>query len=451
MALRVVSLLLIIVISVSTGFSGLELDEGDSVNVSTGAEIKWNNSTTMESESLNYSNEKLVIGRNNTDNIVYSVKSNTSENVNITVFDQNFYSIPAPGENVLDFEASAVSGSEVSFTFGGFRVVPSGQYRSFFGAEELSRTNDGTISWNFTNWSTKTFNVEHNRTDLVIENVSYNVSQPVEGQDIKFIANVSNPGEENLTSDFNFTERKYNGTDFVFNDTQLSTVEVKNNSSKLVNFTFTAGLGLYNHSIEADIDDDINETNESNNFGSKQFEVSSYQILYGARESVYTLGEGKAPIKNWDQDMPSGNLFYADEEASYSLGDLMPLNESGDLSEADKVLNISGNPDSLVKSYDRNSDGFSDKTKCYSIIDKNVCDVPVVNSTNSSNFVTGILYDSDDGIGYDGTQDLVFVSEAYNKTRQGLYGNYVYESRIPSTLSNQVLEGSFIKYRLEFD
>jgi|GEM_PF-2090305 len=452
MSSRVGFIVLVVVAFASVGVSSnLTLDSGDKIKLSSSTQIEWNNTTTLDSKGINSSGEDLIVERSDTKDIVYSISHDSTERVNLTIFDQDFYSIPDPGNQVLDFEASATSGSEVFFSFGGFPVIPSGQYRSFFGSEELSRSNNDTISWNFTNWSTKTFNVEHNRTDLVVENISYNISQPVQNQDVKFIANISNPGSENLTSDFNFTERKYNGSQFVFNDTQLKTVEVESNSSKLVNFTFNSGLGLYNHSVEADPEDEINETNESNNFGSKEFEVSSYHIFYGGSELVYTLGEGKQPIKDWNKEMPSGNLFYADEEASYSLDNLKPLNESGDISEADQELGISGNPDSLAEVYDENRDGFSDKTSCYSIIDRNVCDVPVVNSTNSSNFVTGIMYDSADGTGYDGTQDLVFVTEAYNETRQGRYGEYVYESRVPSTLSNQVIEGSFVKYRLEFD
>lgn len=453
MHLRVIYILFLLALLTSTASSDLEIDSGDTVNVSTGAEIKWNSSTVMESDSFNYSNNELIIGKNNSKDVTYSIQSNSTERVNLTIFNQNFYKIPDPGDKVLDFEASATSESEVFFSFGGLPVVSSGQYRSFFGLDELSRSNNDTISWTFTNWSTKTFSVEHNRTDLVVENVSYSVSQTVQNQEVKFIANISNPGSENLTSNFNFTERKYNGSDFVFNDSQLKTAEIKRDSSKLVNFTFTAGIGLYNYSIESDTENEISETNESNNFRSKEFEVSSYQIFYGDMNLVYKLGssESSASINDWNREMPSGNLYYADEEASYSLENLMPLNESGDLSDADTALRISSNPDSMVKTYDANDDGFADETKCYSIIDRNVCDVPVVNSTNSSNFVTGILYDSDDGMGYDGSQDLIFVTEAYNETRQGFYGEYVYESRVPSTLSNQVIDGSFIKYRLEFN
>ena len=61
--------------------------------------------------------------------------------------------------------------------------------------------------------------------------------------------------------------------------------------------------------------------------------------------------------------------------------------------------------------------------------------VSVANSTNNSNFVTGILWDmSDENIGeYNGSQDLVFVTRI-NPAKQGAYGVYDYEIKIPSEL-----------------
>jgi len=63
--------------------------------------------------------------------------------------------------------------------------------------------------------------------------------------------------------------------------------------------------------------------------------------------------------------------------------------------------------------------------------------VPVINSTNNSNFVTGILWDmSDDTDGefsIDDKEDLVFVSNI-NKEKEGAYGTYDYELKIPVRL-----------------
>ncbi|WP_414837345.1 CARDB domain-containing protein [Candidatus Nanosalina sp. VS9-1] len=429
--------------------STVNISSQDEINMSTGASISWNSTQTFNSTGLNFSDQKLAFERSNDSDITYSAVSQSGSDVNMTIFGQKFYSRPFPGETVFDFQAEASSGSEIFFSFGGFPVVSSGQYRSFNQGSELNRSGTGTVSWSFSDWSTHSFSVEHNRTDLVVGEVDFNRSQPVQGQETRFTANISNPGAENLTSLFNFTERKFNGSQFQYTDSQARNVTVENQSWKLVNFTFESKLGLYNYSIEADYLNEVNETNESNNFNSSDYQVSSYHIFYGGSELIYKLGTSKT-LKDWSLDMPSGNLYYSDDEAVYSISDLRPLNLSGDLQEADEALSMSTHPDSIQEVYDKDGDGEADSTRCYTVLQEQLCDVPVANSTNSTNFVTGLLYDTADGTDFNGTQDLVFITESYSEPRQGRYGVYAYESRIPSKLSNQVLEGRFVKYRLEF-
>jgi hypothetical protein len=61
--------------------------------------------------------------------------------------------------------------------------------------------------------------------------------------------------------------------------------------------------------------------------------------------------------------------------------------------------------------------------------------VPVINSTNSSAFQTGMLWDySDENNGeYNGTQSLVFISGISPRTASK-YGIYDYEIRVPAML-----------------
>jgi hypothetical protein len=61
--------------------------------------------------------------------------------------------------------------------------------------------------------------------------------------------------------------------------------------------------------------------------------------------------------------------------------------------------------------------------------------VSVINSTNSSAFQTGILWDYSDGNTgeYNGTQDLVFISRISPRT-VSKYGTYDYEIRVPAML-----------------
>ena len=63
--------------------------------------------------------------------------------------------------------------------------------------------------------------------------------------------------------------------------------------------------------------------------------------------------------------------------------------------------------------------------------------MPASFTTNTSSFVTGILFDSADGATYDGSQDLIFIT-IINGSQVGSFGTYDYEVRIPSELGSLV-------------
>jgi hypothetical protein len=73
-------------------------------------------------------------------------------------------------------------------------------------------------------------------------------------------------------------------------------------------------------------------------------------------------------------------------------------------------------------------------TNNYEVYRMPIQDVPLVNSTNTSNFQTGILWDTSDGnTQYNGTQDLIFLT-VLNSQQQGKLGIYDYELKVPSNL-----------------
>ena len=67
--------------------------------------------------------------------------------------------------------------------------------------------------------------------------------------------------------------------------------------------------------------------------------------------------------------------------------------------------------------------------------------MPTAESTNSTTFVTGILWDSSDDTNnnyqFDNTskEDIVFVTRV-NQSKTGMYGTYDYELRVPANLKN---------------
>ena len=65
-----------------------------------------------------------------------------------------------------------------------------------------------------------------------------------------------------------------------------------------------------------------------------------------------------------------------------------------------------------------------------------IYNVSIVNSTNNTNFVTGILWDQSDETGdgqFNGSEDVLFITEI-KRNQLGRYGNYDFEIRVPSEL-----------------
>ncbi len=75
--------------------------------------------------------------------------------------------------------------------------------------------------------------------------------------------------------------------------------------------------------------------------------------------------------------------------------------------------------------------------------------MPVINSTNTTNFKTGILWDKSDGnTEYNGTQDIIFITEI-NEQQQGSQGIYDFEIKVPALLRNYNAAGTSVAFYVE--
>ena len=295
--------------------------------------------------------------------------------------------------------------------------------------------------------STSTSSFEVHRIDLEASNISFNNSDPIEGQHVGVEFNVTNVGGENATANVSLMEETYNGSswNFLSNTTKEKQFEASDVTS--VNFTVAPEAGPHRYTAFVDPNNSVEEKNESNNVNSSILDVPSYQLNYGSSNSALTLGSGHEILSVTSSD-PRGTIFYADLQAAYNLRDLRPMNGSHDLAEATEALNMQGHNDSISKVYDEDRDGVPDSTRCLMIAGDEVCEVPVINSTNTSNFQTGLLYDGGESESFDGSQDVVFAAEIKDK-RRGLYGFYNYEAKVPSMLSTQYDPTNFIDLRVE--
>ena len=284
------------------------------------------------------------------------------------------------------------------------------------------------------NSTTSTFNVTENNVDLLILNITFSNYSASENDIVNVYVNVSNNGTteaKNFKVELNVS--LYEGT-WTLNETQNSSlINLTAQNSTIITFTWTAKQGLYNFKAYADIGNAVTESNETNNEKNVNYSISSYQIYYGHYNYTKILGNNNNDLmKEWDIKDIQGNIYYSDYDSIYSFNDLQPLTGS-DLQTADSALGMTYYNDSIKKLWDANNDNIPDATATFTIQGRTVANVPIINSTNNSNFITGILYDSADGATYDGSQDLIFITKLnYNKT--GKYGTYDYEIRIPSNL-----------------
>ena len=174
--------------------------------------------------------------------------------------------------------------------------------------------------------------------------------------------------------------------------------------------------------------------------------VSQYHIFYGDIYSAIVLDTSQnLSIMAWfNSSNVRGNIYVADTDTLNgiswttlkAIGKDSSLNDiADDWENIDILLGMTQFNDSINKTFTSNS---QPKNKTDFLVQGSlIVNVSTINSTNSSNFVTGILWDTSDSVDaqYDTTEkeDLVFITKVDNKAL-GSFGTYNYEIKVPSRL-----------------
>ncbi|HOC96862.1 MAG TPA: hypothetical protein PKJ54_01110, partial [Candidatus Pacearchaeota archaeon] len=155
-------------------------------------------------------------------------------------------------------------------------------------------------------------------------------------------------------------------------------------------------------------------------------------------------GGDQVEIKKWfNESYLEGSIFVADSESDINWLSLKPIGRkkdgqksSEDFLEIDEILGMTFFEDSVSNVFSENQE--PKETRDMIIYQKEIKNVPIINSTENSDFITGLLWDSSDD-SYNGEfdsedkEDIVFVTPII-KNSPGKYGIYDYEIRIPSKL-----------------
>ena len=284
-----------------------------------------------------------------------------------------------------------------------------------------------------------------NQPDLKISSsdIVFNDTSPVEGHNITINATIYNIG--GIAAN-NFIVLFYDGEpstgDLIDNQT-ISTLDYGENIT--INTTWITTLGLHEIWVVVDPDDLIAELNETNNNASSNITISSWHIIYGQSLGnlvIYDLQN--TSVFEWYVNISgSGNIFAVDYDSSIKWDNLTAIGididgnqQIDDFEEIDSALESTNFTDSVNSSFTVN--GAPRNKTSFVVFSRTITNVSVVNSTNNSNFITGILWDSSDGgAEYNGSQDLIFISKI-NSNKQGYYGVYDYEIRVPSELKKYI-------------
>ncbi len=310
---------------------------------------------------------------------------------------------------------------------------------SFFGESSQAmikseiRSSGGENVYSDIYWNVFHFNIDYVKDDTP---PSVNIRDPesiiyLQNQEIEISA---------LIYDDNNVDYAYANVSWNNSNEKIELSEMNNSIYSGV-FTNTSYIGQYNVTFFAnDTFDNINDT-ETISFW---IEKSPYHLFYGNASSNIKLGKeqmvlfdyGPAEIKN---------MYFADIDSDYSFSDLQAIGRkvdgtpsTGDFSKLDEVFSMENYSTSFTRKW-ASDDSSPKNTETFNIYGMEVENVPVINSTESGNFVTGILWDTGgsdtDEFSVNERQDIVFITR-YTPQTQGLHGIYGFEALIPGNLGN---------------
>lgn len=374
-------------------------------------------------------------------NITYSCGSSNSIRVNCSAYDSIL------GVNSVIIQT--ISPSNEATNYSAEYLTENEYYKEFF-LNELGLWRFNCIvndsAGNENNLYSEYFPVYSNLPELVVNESGINLSKqdPIEYEEVYLSAIIENEGcdsAENIIISF-FEGDPDNSGQEIGN----ITANISSLSNLSLNITWEAKIGKNQIFVFADYENSINEENETNNKNYKNISINAWQEIYGNISLDKIIGGENISIKKWHNESEiQGHIFITDSEcevnwmALEAIGKTKSGEESlNDFLEIDEILLMETFEDSVSNLFSNSQ--IPKETRNMIIYQREINDIPIINSTDNANFITGILWDtSDDSEGEEGEfdkvdkEDIIFTAEV-NKLSEGSYGIYDYEIKIPSRL-----------------
>jgi hypothetical protein len=326
--------------------------------------------------------------------------------------------------------------------------------------QSVNRFALGQHTWNVScideagnrNWSLiQTFNVTLADFMINFSDIRFNMTSPTENDTVMVnatIHNLINVTVPNVTISFFQGDPSSGGIQLGPNYTAY---DIFGLTDTIFSINWSVPLGtsqIYVH-IDPPIttNGSIEEWNETNNQANNSATVDGWQYVYGFINSAsfFNLADtSQSSVVIWNAtNVNGGRIYVTDSESSVSWTELRAIghnktnsNTTNDFTDIDSLLSMTTFGDSVTRHFS-NGTRPTNATNLL-LFNSLVTEIPLGNSTNSTTFMTGILWDSSDDIGdgqysQEDKEDLVFFT-TISKNTQGAYGVYDYEMRIPARL-----------------
>lgn len=466
-------------ITAVSNVNGIYLDSSSSDDI-------IDNSTTLNNTNsgigINNSNNNTVTGNIMTSNSNYGIYLSSSDNN--TIYNNHF-------NNTNNYNVD-VSNTWNTTMIGGMNIISGsnlgGNYWAYPNRTGFSQTCTDANSDDIcdSSYTLDASNIDYlplaKIPDLVLthDNISFSyILSEVENGEVKENVNVTinatvyNSG---LGDAININVSFYDGSPEPGNNIANATItNISAGSSGSATIYWNSIIGTHNISIRTDPENTLVETDDSNNNASKFINVSAWQKYYGNISGNITLkGQTGNSLINWSWDTNRGNVFVS-SVPSFDYSNLQALGrkKSGGIAQnnfgiADELLNMtpgSNNATGFINNnitqlFSLNGNGTDPRNvTSFKVYGRTIDYVPIVNSTNTTNyvsvenstFITGILWDTtkdngDGDYGDDG-EELVFIT-GINVSTTGI-GNssHNYETGIPSMIRKEGNVYFFVELR----
>ena len=300
------------------------------------------------------------------------------------------------------------------------------------------------LAGNFNNSPTRNFTILRPDLTLNSSDIVFIPATAIENQNVSLNVTLYNVGGNDA---FNFMVQIFSG------NPSAGGVQLKNYTLNMTSYTnttltanYTLGLGLNNIFVVLDpplaTNGSVNEENESNNLVNNSLYVSTWEYVLGRSNDTLVMADNSSiDIFAWAYSNSTGsNIYVADTDNNinwYSLKAIgMNMSNQTSMSDfptIDTMLSSTNYSDSVNNTY--TTSGSINMVTSFTVYGRSILQVPITNSTNNSNFMTGMLWDySDANPGrYNGSQDLIFTT-MMNKGLSGYNGTSDFEIRVPAKL-----------------